>query len=174
MMTFTRSSLLLCCAFSPLTALASGLHISPDIKLGPYWQAGVSGAGLQLGVNDIWGLDALYISYSHLSAEHYIDKDRLKTYRIGTQHLLVNRSNKMALQLEAGLVEYQGVRDYILTDKKRYAEGTGGSVSAAWVMFVNDSVGFRAGMDVNYINQKNTLFGTHWSTTFNTGVVLHF
>lgn len=159
---------------APISAFASGLHISPEIKLGPYVGSGISGGGLQLGVTDVLGLDALYVSYAHTSAEFLYDKDRLKTYRLGGQYQFVETPMKMALQLEGGIVEYEGSRDYIFSDRSRYAEGTGATVSASWVVFVNDNVGFRLGGDFHYIDQNKTLFGTHWSATLSTGVVLHF
>ncbi|MGD8116273.1 hypothetical protein [Vibrio sp. TRT 29B02] len=169
-----KKQLLTLALLAPMTASATGLHISPEIKMGPYLAAGISGGGLQLGLTDIVGLDALYLSYSHTSAEILLDKDRFKTYRVGGQYQFIDHPMKMALQLEGGVVEYQGTRDYIWSSEAKYKEATGATVSAAWVVFVNDNIGFRVGSDVHYIDQSKTLLGTHWSATFSTGVVLHF
>ena len=70
------------------SSFASGLHFSPEIKMGPYTGSGISGGGAQVGLTDVWGLNAVYLSYSHTSAEFITDKDRLKTYRIGAQYNL--------------------------------------------------------------------------------------
>lgn len=158
----------------PFTTSATGLHISPDIKMGPYVGSGISGGGLQLGLSDVLGLDALYLSYGHTSAEFLLDKDRLKTYRLGGQYQFVETPMKMALQLEAGLVEYEGSRDYVFSSETTYRQGNGASISAAWVTFINENVGFRLGTDIHYIDKSKTLFGTHWSATLSTGIIFHF
>lgn len=165
---------LIALSLSSFMASATTLHVSPEFKIGPYAGSGISGAGLQLGVTDVFGLDALYVSYSHTEAEILLDEDKLTTYRLGGQYQLVDKPMKMALQLEAGMVQYEGHRDYIWSDQSKSAEGKGASISGAWVVFVNDNVGFRVGADINYIDQKNTLFGTNWSAMFSSGIVLHF
>lgn len=159
---------------APFSTLASGLHISPEIKMGPYVDAGLSGGGLQLGMTDVLGLDALYFSYSHTSAEVLWDKDRLKTYRVGGQYHFMDQPVKFGVQLEAGLVDYQGSRDDLWSDNTRYADATGASFSAAWVIFATENIGFRLGGDFNYIDKSKTLLGNNWSATLSTGVILHF
>ncbi|MEZ8823501.1 hypothetical protein AB6E04_04010 [Vibrio amylolyticus] len=158
------------CAFN---AFSNTLHISPDMRIGPYFGSGISGGGLQLGLADTLGLDALYLSYSHTSYEFLkTDKERLKTYRIGGQYQLVPKQ-KMSLQLEAGLFDYEGRRQ-MLWDEPRYAEGQGVSISASWVMFINHHLGFRAGGDFNFIDRNKTLGSNTFFATFSTGVVIQF
>ncbi|MFM2589068.1 hypothetical protein [Vibrio sp. TBV020] len=169
-----KKHLLALALLTPFTASASGLHLSPEIKMGPYLGSGISGGGLQLGVTDVLGLDALYVSYSHTSAEILLDKDRLKTYRVGGQYQFLDHPMKMALQLEGGVVEYEGKRDYVFSNTTRYEEGTGASISASWVLFINDNVGFRLGTDFNYIDKSDTLLESNWSATISSGIVLHF
>ncbi|QJY35423.1 hypothetical protein HOO69_01875 [Vibrio europaeus] len=169
-----KKHLLALTLLTPFTTSATGLHISPEIKMGPYLDAGLSGGGLQLGMTDVLGLDAMYLSYSHTSAEILWDKDRLKTYRIGGQYHFMEQPIKFGLQLEAGLVEYEGSRDNIFSNETRYAEGTGASFSAAWVVFPTDNIGFRLGGDFNYIDKKKTLLENNWSATLSTGVIFHF
>jgi len=151
---------------------ASGLHLSPEIKMGPYVGSGLSGGGLQLGITDVWGLDAIYASYTHTSAEILTDKDRLKTYRIGAQYNLP-QAPMLGFQLELGGVEYQGSRDYIFSPRQ-YREGSGVSVAGAWVLQVNDNLGLRAGMDINYIDKNKSYLSSDFSTTFSTGITLRF
>lgn len=169
-----KKQLLAIALLTPLTTQASGLHISPEFKIGPYFGSGISGGGLQLGATDVLGLDALYLSYSHTSAELLWDKDRLKTYRVGGQYHFIDQPVKFGLQLEAGMVEYQGSRDDIWSDNTRYAEGTGASFSAAWVIFPTENIGFRLGGDFNYIDKSKTLLENNWSATLSTGVIFHF
>ncbi|OEF09082.1 hypothetical protein [Vibrio genomosp. F10] len=154
-------------------AFANLVHISPDMRIGPYAGSGISGGGLQLGLADTLGLDAVYVSYSHTSAEFLrTDKDRIKTYRVGGQYELVSYP-KMALQLEVGVVEYEGSRQ-ILWEDRRYREGQGASISASWVMFINDHLGFRAGGDFNFIDSSDTFLSSTFSATFSTGIVFQF
>jgi len=153
---------------------ATSLHFSPEIKMGPYFGAGISGAGAQVGVADKLGVDAIYLSYSHTSAEFLnYDKDRLKTYRIGTQYQLIERP-KMALQLEVGVVEYNGSRRIIGSTDRRKRSGNGLSTAASWVVFINPNVGFRTGVDINYVNKSNTYLAGSLSGIFSTGVVFQF
>jgi len=144
------------------------------MKIGPYERSGISGAGMQLGLTDTLGMDAIYISYSHTSAEFLdIHKDRLKTYRIGAQRQLVNKP-KMSLQLEAGVVEYAGQKGYYWSQGVETAKATGASISASWVIAVTDNIAFRAGTDFNYINRDKTFLPYDLTATISTGVVFSF
>lgn len=158
--------------FASFGSFASGLHISPEMKLGPYIGSGISGGGLQLGVTDVLGLDALYLSYSHTSAEILTDKDRLKTYRIGAQYNLP-QAPMLGFQLELGGVAYEGSRHYIFSPRE-YRDGTGISTAGAWVLQMNENLGFRAGIDINFVDKKDTYLNSNFSTTFSTGITLRF
>ncbi|MCK6262530.1 hypothetical protein KP803_04505 [Vibrio sp. ZSDE26] len=163
-------SLALLCSSS---AFANTIHISPDMRIGPYTGSGISGGGIQIGLADTFGLDAIYVSYSHTSAEFLTYKDRLKTYRIGGQYQFVSVP-KMALQLEAGVVEYEGSKDNIWGTHTTYTDDTGASISASWVVFINDNIGFRAGADFNYLDRNKTDFGQNISAMVSTGIVFQF
>jgi len=159
---------------SSTSVFANTIHVSPEMKIGPYQGSGISGAGIQLGLTDRLGLDAVYLSYSHTSADFYgIDNDRLKTYRLGGQYQLVSKP-KMSLQLEVGFVNYEGIQEPIFTGPTRYREGQGASISASWVIAVNDNIAFRAGTDFNYIDQDNTFLSYDLTATISTGIVLTF
>jgi hypothetical protein len=156
------------------SVFANTVHISPEIKIDPYESAVLSGAGLQLGLTDILGLDAVYLSYSHTSADFFnLDKDRLKTYRIGMQKQLVSRP-KMSLQLEAGVGEYEGQQRRFLSSEIRTAEATSASISASWVIAVSDSIAFRTGVDFNYIDRDKTFLPYDLSAMFSTGIIFSF
>lgn len=166
--------LILACSLFSHFALPSTLHISPEMKLGPYMGAGISGGGLQLGIADTMGLDAIYFSHSHTSAEFLnYDKDRLKTYRLGAQYPLPMLAS-MAIQFEAGIVEYEGSRRSILSSDRTYRDGYGTSIATAWVVSVNDNIGVRSGIDVNYVDKSNTFLSNSLSATFSAGVTLQF
>ncbi len=86
----------------PFAALASeaqaqNVHLSPDVKIGIF-----NGAGVQLGIADTLGMDAVYFSY----ARKYYDTDRydetIDSYRLGLQHMFGDREN-YGLQAEIGL-----------------------------------------------------------------------
>ena len=159
---------------SSTSVFANTIHISPEIKIGPYEGSGISGAGMQLGLTDTLGLDAVYVSYSHTSAEFLgIHKDRLKTYRIGAQKQLVNRP-KMSLQLEAGVVEYTGQKRSYWGSDVQTIEAKGVSISASWVIAVTDNIAFRAGTDFNYIDRDKTFLPYDLTATISTGVVVSF
>lgn len=154
------------------SSFASGLHFSPEIKIGPYTGSGISGGGVQVGLTDVWRLDAVYLSYSHTSAEFLTDKDRLKTYRIGAQYNL-EQVPILGFQFEVGAVNYEGSRNYIFSPTE-YRDGSGVSTAAAWVLQINDTIGLRAGIDINYIDKKKTYLSSDFSTTFSSGITLRF
>jgi len=159
---------------SSTSVFANTIYFSPEMKIGPYVGSGISGAGMQLGLTDSFGLDAVYLSYSHTSAEFlYLDKDRLKTYRIGAQKQMVNRP-KMSLQLETGLVEYEGKQNRFSNSAVKTIEGKGASISANWVVAVTDNIAFRAGTDFNYIDRNKTFLPYSLTATISTGVVFSF
>lgn len=165
-----RKIILLLLVSASFHTFAHGIHLSPEARLGPYWGSGISGGGIQLGVTDTFGLDALYLSYSHLSAEFLTDHDRLKTYRIGGQYNLPS-TPMLGVQLEVGMVDYEGSRTIFDT---QYRQAKGVSTAFAWVLDINDNLGFRAGMDLNFISKNKAYLSSPVSTTFNTGIVLRF
>ncbi|UGA57444.1 hypothetical protein [Vibrio sp. VB16] len=168
-----RKILFLILLVSASNISANTLHISPEIKFGPYIGAGISGGGLQLGLSDSLGFDAIYFSYSDIYAEFLsIDEDQIQTYRLGGQYQLVNVP-KMSLQLEVGAAKYKGNRKYV-GGSTRALEGQGGSFSASWVIAVTDNIGFRAGADFNYIDKDKTFLPNSLTATISTGVVFSY
>jgi len=161
-------------ALSSSSLWATNIHFSPEIKMGPYYSSGLSGAGFQFGVPDKFDLDAIYLSYTHTSAEFIgIDKDRLKTYRLGLQYELLTKP-KVSVQFEAGLIDYEGSRKNIWNNELSYLSGKGISSAAALVIFINKNVGFRVGLDINYIDKNNTFLSYPIATTYSSGIVLQF
>jgi hypothetical protein len=165
-----KLSVLTLLLLSSTPLMAQTFHLSPEIKMGPYITSGLSGGGLQIGVRDQLGLDALYVSYSHTSATILTDKDRLKTYRVGGQYMMPHLPF-LGVQFEIGGVENWGSRAIPGRPDKT---ATGVSIAASWVAKLNDHWALRAGMDVNYLDRANTYLGYHTSATFSTGVVISF
>ncbi|WP_070962527.1 hypothetical protein [Vibrio sonorensis] len=156
---------------SSFSSFANTVYVSPDLRVGPYFGSGISGGGLHLGLTNTLGLDAVYLSYSHISAEYITDRDRLKTYRLGTQYNFESAPD-IGVQFEMGVVDYQGTRTILSNTRER--DGTGISGAFAWTLNVSDQLGFRAGMDLNYIDRHKTFLSSHLSTSLNLGVTLRF
>ncbi|MGF1773905.1 hypothetical protein L4C42_16530 [Vibrio wakamikoensis] len=155
----------------PLTAIASeaqaqSIHLSPDVKIGAF-----NGAGVQLGVADALGMDAVYVSY----ARKYYDTDRydetIDSYRLGLQHMFGDREN-YGLQAEIGLANYRGEKRINSELLNRSANGL--SISAGYVYMLNPSFGLRTGFDYDVFGASNTFIsmGSHFSLSF--GVVGRF
>lgn len=147
---------------------ATTLHFSPEIRIGPYIGSGISGGGAQLGLTDVWGMDAVYLSYSHTSSEFLnIDKDRIKTYRVGVQHNIPSFP-AVGFQVELGGLKYEGERDWWAGQESVSSTGVSSTVSAVYNF--NDHLGVRMGMDINYIPDM----ASEISSMFSTGVILRF
>ncbi|CAE6925987.1 hypothetical protein ACOMICROBIO_NCLOACGD_03059 [Vibrio sp. B1ASS3] len=67
---------------TPLSAQASGVFISPEVKVGSF-----RGAGIQFGTNDVAGFDALYFDYSRVTYTNGNFDETIDAYRIGFQHM---------------------------------------------------------------------------------------
>ena len=169
------SLLLLLTTFSISSPLAANtIHLSPEIKIGPYVGSGISGGGLQIGLVDLFAFDAVYVSYTKVSSDFlYTDKDEIETYRIGVQYQFVN-TPKIALQVEAGTSKYSGSRKQWIGDKINHKEGEGVSLSASWVLGINEYLDWRAGVDFNHISSSDTFLTYSLSATLSTGFVISF
>ncbi len=164
---------LLCLLLAAPATVANSFHISPALTAGPYWGSGVSGGSLQLGLADRAGFDALYLSYSQSASEFlFVDEDSLKTYRIGLQHQSSNFPD-LILQLEAGLLDYKGSRNYLIGGTQ-YKEGIGASFAFATVTPLTDSVAFRLGGDINILNRNTTYLSSSVSFMLATGIIFRF
>lgn len=159
---------------SSSSVLANTVHISPAMTFGPYIGAGISGGGLQLGLTDRLGWDAVYFSYSHTSAQFLLhEKDRLKTYRLGVQTEVI-RMPGVSVQFEAGLVEYDGKKKYWGDDEVYTADAIGASISFAWVHAITDNIAVRSGGDLNFIDRDKTFLPYDLSATISMGIVMNF
>lgn len=159
--------------FLSIQTFANTFHLSPDIRLGPYAGAGISGMGLQLGVRKALNLESIYLSYSETNAEFlYMQEDSLKTYRLGGE-LLLGQSPIHSLQVELGYVTYVGNREYIFGES-RTLEQDGISSSVSWVVEYNNYLSLRAGMELHFLDKSSTFLGVSLVPAFSTGVVVKF
>lgn len=153
--------------------IANTYHISPDIRLGPYAGAGISGLGVQVGVRRVLNLESVYLSYSETNAEFlYMQQDSIKAYRVGGERLL-GGSPKHSIQAELGYVSYEGTREYILGESRTLFQN-GVSSSVSWVVEYNRHLSFRAGMDIHYLDKSSTFLGVSFAPAFSTGAILKF
>ncbi|WP_153914869.1 hypothetical protein [Shewanella sp. TC10] len=154
---------------------AASVHVSPELKIGPYYDHTqvVSGAGLQLGIAGVLNTQSIYVSYGHTSASFiHIDKDRLKTYRIGIQDNFFGLPDAMALQFELGWVEYEGERN--IFGNVQHKDGSGASIASAIVYNINDNIAVRVGLEFNIIDKSNTFLESNVSNILATGLIFTF
>ncbi len=152
---------------------ADTLHLATEMKTGPYISSGLSGYGLQLGARDVLGIQAVYVYYTQIQARFmFFDEDEIQTYRLGGLFGLPHVP-KVALQLEAGLAKYDGYRKSFIGESRSTSQ-QGVSTFIAWVYNASRHLDFRIGMDINYLNRKNTFLGSSLAPTYSTGMVVHF
>lgn len=61
---------------------ANNIHLSPEVKIGPY-----GGFGIQAGVTDALGFDAAYLSYGRTVYSSSTYDETIDSYRFGVQHI---------------------------------------------------------------------------------------
>lgn len=128
--------------FIPLSINASGLFISPEVKVGSF-----RGAGIQLGTNDIAGFDALYFDYSRVTYTSGNFDETIDAYRVGFQHMF-DHQPQMGFQASLGIASYDG------TYREERRDTTGLSIGGAYVYQVNPLLSVRAGR--TWISLKTT------------------
>ncbi|SEG48113.1 hypothetical protein [Vibrio hangzhouensis] len=148
------------------TAYAQTFHVSPEVKIGAY-----NGAGIQLGVADTLGMDAVFFSYARKTYDTSRYDETIDSYRIGLQHMFGDREN-YGLQAEIGVANYNG-------DKKSGSEwahrsATGLSISASYVYMLNPAFGLKTGFDYDVFGAENTFISLDNNFTLNFGVVARF
>ncbi|OIQ25723.1 hypothetical protein [uncultured Vibrio sp.] len=151
--------------FVPSSAFAIGVHISPEYKVGL-----LEGAGLQLGVTNVWGMDAVYGSYHEMSESNSVYEHTTTAYRVGAQKMF-GQNSRFGFQAEIGYAEYEGQRDF--WGQKERSKG-GLSLGGAYVYQVNEMIGLRAGMDINLYGMGNTYFTLGAQPSFSFGANFHF
>ncbi len=157
-------TLLLSLALSSTAVSASGLHLSPELKLGDF-----HGFGIQVGASDMLDLDAVYFSYSETWYKKNSYDETINTYRLGMQQLL-GSSKKHGFQAEIGLADYDGKRGS--TNESKSA--TGLSLGGAYVYQATENIGLRAGLDFNFFDHNKTFELYDTTGNLNLGVNFSF
>ncbi|MUK75499.1 hypothetical protein GNP84_01110 [Aliivibrio fischeri] len=145
---------------------ANNIHLSPEVKIGPY-----GGFGIQAGVTDALGFDAAYLSYGRTVYSSSTYDETIDSYRFGVQHMF-GASKIHGLQLEVGIADYDGKK----TSKgETTKESTlGSSIGASYVFQATDQLGLRAGVDLNYFPMSDTYIPYDLATNFNLGMTFTF
>ncbi|WP_052772127.1 hypothetical protein [Vibrio mexicanus] len=127
-------------------------------------------------------MEAVYANIGYSSFDELYIDEKIKTYRLGVQFPLEKSpmfgplaySPNLSLQLEAGLVEYEGTNYAWWHEKEDYRSTNGVSIAAAWVNNFSDNMAFMIGGEMNYLDRNKTHLPYNVSFMLNTGVVFQF
>ncbi|MCC4785606.1 hypothetical protein CSB62_20555 [Vibrio splendidus] len=160
-----KSPLLLITVLSTSVS-ASGLHLSPELKIGSY-----HGFGIQAGITDVANLGAVYLSYSHL----WYDSDRydetVDAYRVGIQNMF-GRNQNHGFQAEIGVASYDGTKTRNGEVEEKTAHGL--SLGGAYVYQATPVLGLRAGVDMNIFDHNKTFVPYDTTINLNLGAIIRF
>ncbi|MCF4176376.1 hypothetical protein [Vibrio sp. McD22-P3] len=148
------------------TTSAQTFHVSPDLKIGIY-----NGAGIQLGVADTLGMDAVFFSYGRKTYNTNRYDERLDSYRLGLQHMFGHKQDH-GLQAEFGLADYYGRDSRDSESSSRSSLGL--SIGASYVYMLNSSFGLKTGFDYDVFNSQDTYIPVGSNMTLNFGVIGRF
>lgn len=152
-----RTLSLIALIIAPLSALASGVFVSPEVKVGSF-----RGAGIQLGTNDVAGFDALYFDYSRVTYTSGNFDETIDAYRVGFQHMF-DHQPQMGFQASLGIASYDG------TYREERRDTTGLSIGGAYVYQVNPILSVRAGADLDIFKDDKTHTFTDTAVNFSVG-----
>ena len=152
-----RTLSLIALIITPLSAQASGVFISPEVKVGSF-----RGAGIQFGTNDIAGFDALYFDYSRVTYTSGKFDEPIDAYRVGFQHMF-DHQPQMGFQASLGIASYDG------TYREEKRDTTGLSIGGAYVYQVNPILSVRAGADLDIFKDDKTHTFTDTAINFSVG-----
>lgn len=147
------------------TSNATQLHLSPEIKMGPYL-----GAGIQLGTTNTLDLDAIFVSYHRTAYQDSWYDEKIDTFRIGGQKML-GKSKVHGFQAEMGYTKYQGSKETAHSASQLTADGL--SLGGAYIFQATDTIALRGGVDINMFAWGRTHVPFDMSPNVNLGVVLN-
>ncbi|OZS44226.1 hypothetical protein [Photobacterium sanguinicancri] len=142
------------------------IHLSPEVKIGAY-----NGFGLQAGLTDTLGFDAVFVSYSRTEYKKFSYDEKIDTYRIGAQQMF-GASKVHGLQIEIGLADYDGQK--IRSGNEETKTSTGVSIGASYIFQATPNLGLRAGGDFNTFRSSNTFIPHDFSPNLNIGMTFTF
>lgn len=159
-------TLLLASALFSTSAFSSGLHFSPEFKIGAY-----HGFGAQVGVTEVAGLNAVYLSYSEVWYESDRYDETVNSYRIGIQNMFGSQKIH-GFQAEIGLADYEGEKTRSGVTETKTA--TGLSLGGAYVYQATPILALRAGADLNLFDHNKTFVPYNTTINLNLGAILSF
>ena len=148
------------------TPTLADIHLSPEVKIGAY-----NGFGLQAGLTDTLGFDAVFVSYSRTEYNKFNYGERLDTYRIGAQHMF-GASKIHGLQIELGLADYDGKKNRSGNEETKASKGV--SIGASYIFQVTPNIGLRAGGDLNTFRSSTTFIPHDLSPNLNIAMTFTF
>ncbi|MFH0288341.1 hypothetical protein ACGRSR_11980 [Vibrio owensii] len=152
-----RTLSLIALIITPLSVQASGVFISPEVKVGSF-----RGAGIQFGTNDVAGFDAVYLDYSRVTYTSGNFDETIDAYRVGFQHMF-DHQPQMGFQASLGIASYDG------TYREEKRDATGLSIGGAYVYQVNPILSVRAGADLDIFKDDKTHTFTDTAINFSVG-----
>ena len=164
--TMKLKTLLLASALFSTSAFSSGLHLSPELKIGAY-----HGFGVQAGITDVADLGAMYLSYSHIWYDSNRYDETVDTYRIGIQNMF-GQNRTHGFQAEIGMASYDGTKTSSGDIEEKTANGL--SLGGAYVYQATPMVGLRAGFDMNFFDHNKTYIPYDTTINVNLGAIFHF
>lgn len=157
---------LLFLALLSTSASATGLHLSPEFKIGPY-----HGFGVQVGLTDVSDLGALYVSYSDIWYESGRYDETVNSYRIGIQNMFGSQQIH-GFQAEIGFADYDGQKTRSDITERKTAKGL--SLGGAYVYQATPILALRAGADLNLFDHNKTFVPYNTTINLNLGAILSF
>ncbi|NOH99133.1 hypothetical protein [Vibrio sp. 99-70-13A1] len=157
---------LICIALASVSASASDLHLSPELKIGAY-----HGFGIQAGITDIVDFDAIYLSYSDIWYETGRYDETVRAYRVGIQNMFGSKQIH-GFQAEVGLADYDGEKTRSNITEKKTAVGL--SLGGAYVYQANSTLALRAGADFNIFDHNKTFVPYNTTVNINLGAIIRF
>ncbi|WP_210473779.1 hypothetical protein [Vibrio crassostreae] len=159
-------TLLIVSALFSTSAFSSGLHLSPEVKIGAY-----HGFGIQAGITDVTNLGAVYLSYSHIWYDSNRYDETVDAYRVGIQNMF-GQSKTHGFQVEIGMASYDGTKTYSGDIEEKTAHGL--SLGGAYVYQATQMLGLRAGVDMNIFDHNKTFVPYDTTVNFNLGAIISF
>ncbi|WP_373949884.1 hypothetical protein [Vibrio pomeroyi] len=145
---------------------ASGLHLSPELKIGAY-----HGFGIQVGITEVADLGAIYLSYSDIWYESDRYDETVNSYRIGIQNMFGSKQIH-GFQAEIGFADYDGEKTRSGVTERKTA--TGLSLGGAYVYQANSVLALRAGADLNIFDHNKTFVPYNTTINLNLGAIIRF
>ncbi|MCW8347569.1 hypothetical protein MD535_16325 [Vibrio sp. ZSDZ65] len=147
---------------APFLTHAHTIQVSPELKIGAY-----RGAGLQVGLPNTLGFDAVFFDYGHTRYSSNAYDETLHSYRVGLQQMF-GQAATHGFQVSIGGVQYDGSK------REESRSATGVSIGANYVYQMTDNLAVRTGLDINVFDNQQTYIPADILSNWNLGFILRF